>query len=172
MTERGALITGACGTGKSSVVEEIAELLERGELSYAAIDLDWLMWFDADVDDATRDRVFLANLRAMVSNYREAGVERFVMAGSIPDDATVTAIRAAVPVPLRVVRFSLPLAEIEARLGTAVTVGRADDLRVARQWIAAATGVGIENVVIDNDRPIRDTALEILAWLGWDNLSK
>ena len=162
------LITGAYGTGKSSAVEEIAELLEDAGLSYAAIDLDWLMWFDADVDDAQREQVFLANLRAMVGNYLAVGVKWFLMAGAIRDEAALTAIREAIPVPLRVVRLSLPIAEIEARLGTAVTVGRQDDLRVARQWTAASTGVGIEDVTIPNDRPIRQTALEVLAWLDWD----
>ena len=58
------------------------------------------------------------------------------------------------------------------RLRHRKVVGRAEDLRVARQWIAAETGVGIEYVVIDNDRPIRDTAVEILAWLGWANVPK
>ena len=52
MSHQGLLVTGAFGSGKSSVVEEIAELLERAGLSYAAIDLDWLMWFDADLEDA------------------------------------------------------------------------------------------------------------------------
>jgi hypothetical protein len=167
VTTPGVLVTGAYGTGKSSVVEEIAALLEHAGLSYAAIDLDWLMWFDADVDDARRQQIFLANLAAVVGNYVEAGVERFVMAGAIPDRAALAALRGAVPVELRVVRLTLPFAEIESRLKAAVTAGREDDLRVAAQWVSNSTGVGIEDVAIANDRPIRQTAMEIVAWLGW-----
>ena len=167
MSERGVLITGAYGTGKSSVVEEIAGLLEDAGLSYGAIDLDWLMWFDADVDDARREQVFLANLAAVVGNYIDVGVERFLMAGAIRDEAALAAVRGAVPVSLRIVMLTVPLPEIEARLGAAVTAGREDDLRVAAQWVAASTGVGIEDVTVANDRPIRQTALEIVEWLGW-----
>jgi adenylylsulfate kinase-like enzyme len=39
---RALLLTGIFGTGKSSVAEEIAELLEASEQPFAAIDLDWL----------------------------------------------------------------------------------------------------------------------------------
>lgn len=167
MSRQGVLVTGAYGSGKSSVIDEIAELLEGAGLSYGAIDLDWLMWFDADLDDAAHEQVFLRNLAAVVGNYLDAGVERFLMAGAIRDEAALTALRRAVPVPLRVVRLEVPLPEIEARLGPAVTAGRQDDLRVAREWIAASTGVGIEDVTIANNRPIRQTALEIIEWLDW-----
>lgn len=161
------LIAGAYGTGKSSVVEEIAGLLEDAGLSYAAIDPDWLMWFDSDVDDARREQVFLANLAAVVGNYIEVGVERFLMAGAIRDQAALAAVRGAVPVSLQVVRLTVPLHEIEARLSVAATAGRADDVHVAAAWVAASTGVGVEDVAIANDRPIRQTALEIVQWLGW-----
>lgn len=167
MNVHGVLVTGLFGTGKSSVVEEIAGLLEDAGLAYGALDLDWLQWFDADVDDARREAVFLANLTAVVGNYIDAGVERFLMAGAIRDETALAALREAVPVPLRVVRLTVPFSEVEARLGTAVTAGREDDLRVAAEWVAESIGVGIEDVTIANDRPIRETALEIVAWLGW-----
>jgi adenylylsulfate kinase-like enzyme len=39
----GVLINGVYGCGKSTVAAEIADQLERQEISYAALDLDWLM---------------------------------------------------------------------------------------------------------------------------------
>jgi hypothetical protein len=42
----GVLISGAFGTGKSSTAEEMATILEARGLAYAAMDLDWLAWFD------------------------------------------------------------------------------------------------------------------------------
>ncbi len=167
MTAQGVLITGVYGTGKSSVVEEIAGLLEEAGHNYGAIDLDWLQWFDADIDEARSTAVYLANLSAVAGNYIDVGVERLVMAGAIRDETTLAAIRSAVPVPMRVVRLTAPFATIEARLGTAITAGRADDLRVAAEWLEASIGVGFEDIAVANDRPVRETALEVLDWLGW-----
>lgn len=167
MSGEGVLITGAYGTGKTSAVEEMADLLETADLSYGAIDLDWLMWFDADVDDTQREQVFLANLKAVVSNYVDVGVTRFMLAGSIRDRDALAALRGAVPVQLRVVRLTVPISDIEARLGGAVTAGREDDLRMAKEWLVSSKGIGIEDIIIANDRPIRQTAEAIIDWLGW-----
>ena len=43
MELKGVLITGVYGTGKTSVVEELAEMLEDAEVSYGGMELDWLM---------------------------------------------------------------------------------------------------------------------------------
>ena len=167
MTLQGVLITGTYGTGKSSVVEELAELLEDAGLFYGAIDLDYLIWFDADVDDERREKIFLSNVAAVVRNYIDAGIERFLMALAIRDRAQLEAIRGAVPVPLKVVRLCVPFSKIEARLRSDVTVGRQRDLQSARKWVAESLGVGLEDLTVSNDRAIRETSLEVLNWLGW-----
>ena len=69
--------------------------------------------------------------------------------------------------PLKVVRLTVPLREIEGRLSHDPTTGRRDDLREAAAWVAASSGVGIEDLTVPNDRPIREVATEVLAWLGW-----
>ena len=58
--------------GQSSLAAEIAETLERHGVSYGALDLDWLTWFDVPGMDhiAARD-VYLANVAAVVRNYRD-----------------------------------------------------------------------------------------------------
>src|SRR5690606_24817726 len=81
----GVYITGLYGSGKSSVAAEMAEILGRVGVPYAAIDLDWLTWFEVPgLDQASLDRVYLANLAAVVENYRKTGVKRFVFAGPSP----------------------------------------------------------------------------------------
>jgi len=45
------LVTGAFGTGKTSAIEEIADILEARGVRYGAIDLDWLSWFDPGSGD-------------------------------------------------------------------------------------------------------------------------
>ena len=65
------------------------------------------------------------------------------------------------------VRLDVPLEVIERRLGTDPTAGRRDDLRRARLWLEQGRGQGLPDLAISNDRPVRQVAVEILAWLGW-----
>lgn len=79
------LITGAFGVGKSSVVVEIAELIERNGLRYAALDLDWLAWgWPGESDDEIAEfRLMLENLQLVVGNYLRRGNDRFVLAHAV-----------------------------------------------------------------------------------------
>ena len=61
-----------------------------------------------------------------------------------------------------VVRLDVPIAEIERRIGSDDTAGRQDDLRRAREWIAAGEGVGFEDLVIANTAPLREVALTVI----------
>jgi hypothetical protein len=70
-------------------------------------------------------------------------------------------------VPLRVVRLSVSLPDIQRRLASDVTSGRHDDLRDAAASIAEGEGVGVEDIVINNDRAVRTVAHEVMSWLGW-----
>ena len=162
------LITGVFGSGKSSIAVEIADVLEKQDITYAVLDLDFLAWFHTGSDDETAEhRMRLTNLAPIVGNYLAAGVRLFVLAGAIGSGSELEDLRASLPMPLKVVRLTVPLEEIEKRLRSDVTTGRQDDLREARAWVAASKGVGIEDLMVSNDRPIRQVAVEILDWLGW-----
>ena len=69
--------------------------------------------------------------------------------------------------PLRAVRLSAPMQEIQRRLASDVTSGRRDDLRDAAASIAAGEGVGVEDIVVSNDRAVGTVAREVMSWLGW-----
>jgi hypothetical protein len=162
------LLTGVFGCGKSSVAAEIADLLEKAGLPYAALDLDWLAWFDSASDDRpTEHRMMLTNLAPIVGNYLAVGVRFFVLARSIRDRLELDGLKAVVPMPLTVVRLTVPLPEIQSRLRSDVTTGRRDDLREAADWVAKSLGVGIEDLMIANERPIREVAADVLDRLGW-----
>lgn len=163
----GLLLTGVYGSGKSSVAEEIAEILEGRDIVYAAIDLDWLAWSNAPGAGHHSSTLFERNLGAVVANYRAAGVRWFVLAGAYTSGAELAATRATMAMPLHVVRLAVPLHVIEERLGGSPTAGRADDLANAREWLAAGTGVGLEDAVVENVGPIRATAVEVLRVIGW-----
>jgi pantothenate kinase-related protein Tda10 len=67
--QAGVLISGAFGTGKSLTAEEMATILEARGLAYAAMDLDWLAWFDTGRDEKEEgERVMLDNVVAVVHN--------------------------------------------------------------------------------------------------------
>lgn len=113
----GVLISGVYGTGKSSVAVEIAETLERRGVSYGALDLDWLTWFDVPgMDAGAARRVYLANVAAVVRHYRDFGVRHVVLAGAVRDKDEVRALETAAAIPLRVVRLEVTLDEIARRL--------------------------------------------------------
>jgi hypothetical protein len=164
--EEAVLLIGVYGSGKSSVAQEIADLLEKRNAPYALLDLDFLGWFDTG-GGPTGHSVMLKNLAALVDNYLAVGIRFFVLAGAIRDQAELDGIRAELPMPVRVVRLTVPLPEIEERLRYDPTAGRREDLREAIAWIAGSVGVGIEDATVSNDRPIREVAADILGWLGW-----
>jgi adenylylsulfate kinase-like enzyme len=160
----GVLITGVYGSGKSSVAAEIGYQLEqRGEL-YALLDLDFLGWVgDHDTGRAT----MLRNLAAVAPSYRDLGVARYVLAYFVPDRGTLEQIKDALGIRLRVVRLSVPVAEVERRLSADVTSARKDDLRDAAEAVAASAGAGLENLLIDGTGPVQDIASQVMCWLGW-----
>lgn len=165
---RGVLVTGAFGVGKTALIEEAAEVLEEHRIRYAAIDLDGLCWFDPGSEDhAAAVPTLLKNIDAVVGNYYDAGVRVFALARAMDTQRDVDAVGAALAMSMTTVRLTAPLEEIERRLAGSVTAGRATDLRMAREWFAAGGHDEIGDLVIANDRPIREVAAEMLAALGW-----
>ena len=164
----GVLLTGVYGSGKSSVAEEIAYLLERRGEPYALLDLDYLSWAGTGAEDrAAEFGLMLQNLAAVAANYQRAGIPRFVLAYFARSPAEVQAVRDALGLPLRIVRLTVPLPVIERRLAGDVSSGRRDDLREAAAAIAASAGAGVEDVALSNDRAVGAVARDVLTFLGW-----
>jgi hypothetical protein len=109
----------------------------------------------------------LQNLAAVTANYRRVGIRFFVLAYFVRSHGEVQGVREAMGLPLRVVRLTVQLPDIERRLASDVTSGRRDDLREAASSIAAGEGIGIEDAAISNDRPIGVVARDVMTFLGW-----
>jgi hypothetical protein len=159
------LITGAYGTGKSLLAANLADELERRRIRFAAIDLDWLAWFDPGDEPADEERVFLANLRAVVANYRAIRIPWFVLAGSVEDRDQLEAISDAIGLPVRVLRLTAPIALIERRLAAD---GRPADHQVAVGQLERRLGESIAERSIENAGSIQDVVTAVLDWLGWE----
>jgi adenylylsulfate kinase len=166
------LFTGVFGSGKSSLTVEVADILEKRGEPYAALDLDWLCWFDTGSGkDESVEEMLWDNLAVVVKNYLEAGIGRFVLAGSILEKEERERLADAINMPTTIVRLTVPISEIERRLRADVTTSRRDDLRIARKWAASSTGVGVEDFVVENKRPISEVAEDVLNLIGWDQQS-
>ncbi len=162
------LVTGVYGAGKSTVVADIGAVLQsRGE-RYGVLDVDWLGWFDAGLDTQGHRRVLLANVRAVCSAYLSVGVRRLALAFAVPDRDELEALRTAVAAPMRVVRLEVSADLAVKRLSADPTEERReDDVRVAREWLSARRGFGLEDLVLPGDQPVRLTSEAICSWLGW-----
>lgn len=162
------LVTGVYGVGKSTVVAQMADLLEARGHRYAALDLDWLAWADDGIHDGHTDQhMLLTNLVSVVGNYRALGIEPFVLAGWVGDARELEGLRSTMAMPMRVVRLTLGHEEIARRAGAGENTGRADDLAQAAAWLAASAGEGLEDLAIPNDRPVVEAATTILDWMVW-----
>ena len=164
------MLTGVYGTGKSTAAVELTDRLDGLGVPVAAIDLDWLGWFAAPVDWDEHDdpRVGLANLAAMRETFLGVGVRSFVLAGTVRNERHLDGLRAALAMPLAVVRLDVPLAVIAARLGGDPNPSRADDLHVAASDLeTGAAAVMPADWVVDGNRPVGQVVDDVLDRIGW-----
>jgi hypothetical protein len=162
----GVLLTGVYGSGKSSVAEEIACLLEQRGEPCALLDLGYLSWAGTGGDDrAAGFGLMVQNLAAVTAGCRRAGIRFFVLACFVRSHGEVQGVRQALGLPLRAVRVTVQLPGIGRRLASDVTSGRRDDLRGAASSITA--GAGLADTTISNDRPIGVVARDVRAFPGW-----
>jgi energy-coupling factor transporter ATP-binding protein EcfA2 len=163
---RTLLVTGAYGTGKTTLAAELAELLADHEIPCAAIDLDWLGWFWLPGKrEHTVNDIVVANLGALADTYSRAGVERLILAGTIRTQDELAQLAAVVGQPLRVVQLTVPLSEIARRLAADALSSRADDLELSATEPNA--GADIADLTLPNETDIGELAERVADWLGW-----
>ena len=162
------LLTGVYGVGKSTVVEEMSEQLEAGNVPYAAIDVDWLWWFDVPGLPMSRSReILLDNLKSLVGNYIDAGVRRLLLAWTVKDAGDLELIRAALDCPLRVIRLTAPKDVVRQRLAESPTVGRTRDADNTETMFRESIGLDNAEAEIVNEGPVGDVARAVLQQLNW-----
>ncbi len=163
----GVVLTGVFGVGKTTLCEEVADQLEAIGTAYAAIDLDWLRWFDVPgLSRRAAEEALIGNLADVAARYRRAGVNRFVLAGRVEADLFAR-MRSALGFPLRVVHVEVDFETIRARLRTAVTSGRVGDLEAASRQLQQSHALPRADLVVVTDRPVQALAAGLLQDLGW-----
>lgn len=166
------LVTGSYGSGKTSLVEELADHYERLPMAYGAIDLDWLGWYQLpDNGVTTQPDLQQENLSDVAGRYWRRGVRHLLIAGAAKDDADVGRVRAALPCPVRVVLLTTPIAIVEQRLSQVPTSGRAHDLKVAQDWAARGLGQVSADLTLPGDARLTTLAEQVASWLGWPRVT-
>ena len=157
------------GAGKTAVLGEASDILARRQIVHAAIDLDALGLAHLP-SAACCDGVMYDNLRSIRRNYAALGVQRFLVARAIEDDAQLKLCRDSIPVENTVVcRLTASIEAMERRvemrdLGTSQRgyVARVAKLNVILDR-ARLEGFAVTN----ENRSLTDVALEMLVKAGW-----
>ena len=162
-------ISGAVGVGKTSVLIELHDILEREKIPHGCVERDAL-GYSWPSQGRFNEVIIERNLACVVSTFLEAGATRLLIAGVIEG-----------PADLAVYSRCIPNAEIQVCRLTADLDLRRQRLRVRERgagldWHIDRTleldsildGAKIEDFSVDNgDRALREVALEVLTRAGW-----
>ncbi|MDQ3958337.1 MAG: AAA family ATPase, partial [Actinomycetota bacterium] len=172
MKARALVLNGTIGAGKTSLAEQVSELLHESGLVHGLIDLDWLaqVYPAPDPDDPFNLALALDNLAYVWSGFRRAGAAHLVMAATIETAAEMAAVKTA-----------LAETDVTVALVTASPDVAADRIRrrelggLAAEFVertghlaARIRDARLEDFVVSNDdEAIRTTAAAIVERLGW-----
>ena len=160
------LLTGTVGSGKTAVAVELGHLLEERGIPAAVIDLDWLNWVHLLPDSACLDDLMAQNVAAIWPNFLAAGARAFVLTRAIEREATLTAVRRAIPkASLTVLRLVAPPSVIEQRLRQRDTGSELEEhLRESKLFAAKMAQARLEDATVPNDgASVRAVAERVLA---------
>ncbi|WP_372404134.1 hypothetical protein [Streptomyces luteireticuli] len=168
------MITGTVGVGKTSAADLLGDLLADAGVPHAVMDLDRLCQsWPAPEDDPFNSGLLLRNLRALTTNYLDAGARRFILAGVAENAADRDGFRAAVGMPLTVCRLTADLPVVHGRLRRR---HEADNDPGSLPWHLERAGrlqqvldrAGIADFSIDTTRvPLPAVASAVLKAAGW-----
>ena len=166
-------LNGTVGAGKSTIAAALSVLMTESGRHHAVIDLGHIRraW-PAPEGDRFNHELELLNLRDLVVNYRNAGIEHFILAGVVEQATEVPRFEAALRCRgLLLCRLDADGATLIRRL----SLRHADNpteldwhLRRAGELAAILQRAAIDHVVVDasGDAPMV-TAREVMQKAGW-----
>ena len=168
---KAVIISGTVGVGKTTVASEIADALGERDYPVAVIDVDNLCQAEPPpADDPYNQRLAFANLAAIIPNYQALGIEYFALARVIEDPADRAVYDSLFGGRVPVVRLEADVDERRARLIAREPDGRWRDWHLNRTEELATVLRELaceDHVVVNDGRPPRETANEVIALLGW-----
>jgi adenylylsulfate kinase len=157
------------GAGKTAMLGEASDILAERKIIHAAIDVDALGV--AHLPRMTcSNPVMYENLRSISQNYAVAGVQRFLLARAIENEAELKLYRDMIPAPNTIVcRLTASVATMSQRVA-ARTPGIWQRKRLARisELNAVLDRARLEDFAVTNEnRSLTDVALEMLRKAAW-----
>ncbi|HXX14243.1 MAG TPA: hypothetical protein VEJ47_05015 [Candidatus Eremiobacteraceae bacterium] len=163
------IITGTMGAGKTAVLGEASDLLTQRRVVHAAVDLDALGLAHLPVASAN-DGLMYQNLRSIYANYEGAGVRRFLLARALEDESQLKLCRDIFPgAKTMVCRITASREVMEQR------VSQRDSGVARNQYVSRVAELNVildrarleHSLVINENRPLTEVALEMLVKAGW-----
>lgn len=157
-TQRAIVITGPVGAGKTTTAATLAEMLEKRDVSCAAIDMDALRWFHpTPADDPFGTAVGYRHLAFMAETYRSMGIPTLILADVVETSEDRRKLAEALKgYSLVIVRLDVALERMQDRLRQreseaqlAWHLNRASEL----QGIMERNGIGDIVVAVDAESP-------------------
>ena len=171
------LITGTVGVGKSSVADEVFEILKAQSKPLALINLDELGYAcPTPQDDPFHIRLRLKNLASVWPNYYEAGVRALIIPYVIGSNDVLGRFREAIPnAETFVIRLDARQPVLEERIRNR-PMGGDDEWHIKRaaELAAILDQAHVENATIDtDDKTIIEVAQEVITkWAALKSVSK
>lgn len=163
------VVSGTIGVGKSAVLDEIHNVLCSADSSHACIDMDALSLSWPMRGEFNQTSV-VENLRSLWANFRAAGVHRLAIATVVERSRDLAAYQQAVPCA------RITLCRLLASEPTRLTRLRRREIGAGLAWHVQRT-TELEAIldsaalhdftVLNEDRPVREVALEVLSRAGW-----
>lgn len=160
------LITGTVGVGKSSVADEVFEILKAQSKPVALINLDEFGYaYPTPQGDPFHMRLRLKNLAAVWPNYQEAGVKALIIPYVIAGRESIERFHESIPnADIFVVRLDAPQAVLEERIRNRPMGGGEEwHIKRAAELTAILERAGVEDIMVDTEhKTITEVAREII----------
>jgi ribose 1,5-bisphosphokinase PhnN len=163
------IITGPMGAGKTVVLGEASDILAQRQIVHAAVDLDALGLAHLP-SAAPSDGVMYDNLRSICSNYAALGVQRFLVARAIEDDAQLKRCRDIIPAANAVVcRLTASVETMKRRVQMRESgISQPDYIARVAKLNVILDRAHVEDFTVSNEgRPLTEVATEVLVRAGW-----
>jgi len=166
------LVSGPVGVGKTSVGNEIAEILERNQIPHTYVDFDQLRCtYPRPKDDPWGNRLGLENLDSIWRNCSQSGALNLVISYVVEDKSFIERLLKIIPgADVSTIQLSADTATLEARLkGREIGSGLEWHLNRASELLSSlkAASTPSDYRISTEGRDVVDIAEEIVSKIDW-----